>query len=146
MVVILNAGLLHSHSGEYKLTESRRVVATQRFIPIRLTQLRCITESRAHPSRISGHLILHSAHRFQHFKPGPLAQYTPAFDAFRSEFAITVSAGSVVVSSQLIFHHLASADAISTTSSSSDDMRRNSFCVSAVYEENASEDARQISE
>lgn len=71
-------------------------MAPQRFT-IRLTQLRCILESDSGPSEpylwVTYFALGPSIPQFQ---TGPLAFSTPAYDAFRTEFADNVSAGDVV--------------------------------------------------
>jgi hypothetical protein len=71
-------------------------MAMQRFT-IRLTQLRCILESDPGPSEPYLWVTYFAlGPPVPQFQTGPLAVNTPAYDAFRTEFADNVSAGSVV--------------------------------------------------
>jgi hypothetical protein len=71
-------------------------MAKQRFT-MKLKQLRCIQESDSGPSEPyiwATYFAL--GPQIPQFQTGPLAMYTPAYDAFRTEFPDNVSAGSVV--------------------------------------------------
>jgi hypothetical protein len=71
-------------------------MAMQRFT-IKLTQLRCILESDPGPSEPYIWVTYFAlGPQIPQFQTGPLALNTPSYDAFRTEFADNVSAGSVV--------------------------------------------------
>ena len=71
-------------------------MAAQRFT-IKLTQLRCIQESDPGPSEPYIWVTYFAlGPQVSQFETGPLALNTPTYDAFRTEFANNVSAGSVV--------------------------------------------------
>lgn len=71
-------------------------MAIQRFT-IKLTQLRCIKESDPGPSEPYIWVTYFAlGPQMPPFQTGPLALNTPSYDAFRTEFANNVSAGSVV--------------------------------------------------
>ena len=71
-------------------------MAKQRFT-IKLTQLRCIKESDPGPSEPYIWVTYFAlGAQLPPFQTGPLSLNTPAYDAFRTEFANNVSAGSVV--------------------------------------------------
>jgi hypothetical protein len=71
-------------------------MAPQRFT-IKLTQLRCIKESDPGPSEPYIWVTYFAlGPQLPPFQTGPLALNTPSYDAFRTEFADNVSAGSVV--------------------------------------------------
>src|SRR6185436_16711655 len=68
----------------------------QRFT-IKLTQLRCILESDPGPSEPYLWVTYFAfGPPIPHFQTGPLAVYTPSYDAFRTDFPDNVSAGDVV--------------------------------------------------
>jgi hypothetical protein len=71
-------------------------MATQRFT-LKIKQLRCIQESDPGPSEPYIWVTYFAlGPKIPQFQTGPLAMYTPAYDAFRTEFPDNVSAGSVV--------------------------------------------------
>src|SRR4051812_2940619 len=70
-------------------------MAAQRFT-ISLTQLRCIKESEGPSEPYIWVTYFALGPQLLPFETGPLSLNTPAYDAFRTEFADGVSAGSVV--------------------------------------------------
>lgn len=69
----------------------------EKRVTFKLTQLRCLKESDSGPSEPYIWVTYFAlGPQVPEFQTGPLATYTPSYDAFRTEFPDNVSAGSVV--------------------------------------------------